>query len=353
MRRLKTLLLVIFVLIVLLALTGFSCDRILTARDRRSYPPRGRLINVDGRTIHLYCLGEGSPTVVLDAGGFDSLEQWRLVQPLVTGVTRVCSYDRPGFGWSDSGQFPQTATEVAAELHGALAADHVAGPYVLVGHSVSGLYVRAFAAAHPSEIAGMVLDDSVHPDELQRFPSHFPRHSFLFGVLRFTARFGVPRLLHFCKQTGAKPDCARFVSALLRGLPAVEKSYAEVGQLGTLRDLPLIVLSHDPAEGLDKHTTPELEAAWMQWQKDLSRLSSNSSLLVVRGAGHEIQTERPDIVAESIANVVSAARSSTHRLVPNSKSAELFGINKRAKTLATFRPRTRSWPSSWRRTRTA
>lgn len=314
MHRLMISLRAVLLVAAILAASGYCFDRVATARDRDTYPAKGKFVNVNGRAIHLYCSGEGSPSVVLDAGGFDSLEQWQLVQPLVAHVTRVCSYDRPGYGWSDGSNAAQDAKAIAAELHAALTAGGISGPYVVVGHSVSGLYARAFAATYPTDVAGMVLDESVHPDELREFPSHFPHRPLLFGALRLVAPIGIPRLLHFCKQTGAKPDCSRFVRTVLGGFGDIEKSYAEVALFDGLGELPLAVLAHDPAVGLDKRTTPELEAAWSRWQTQLSQLSSNSLLLIVKGAGHEIQSQQPTVVADTIAKVVAATRSASHKL---------------------------------------
>jgi pimeloyl-ACP methyl ester carboxylesterase len=287
---------------------GYAYDRNATARDRKNNPPRGQLVDVGGYRLHLYCIGSGQPTVLLDAGGFDSLEQWKSVQPQVAAFTRVCSYDRPGFGWSDASPNPQTAKQIAAELHAALNRAGITGPFVVVGHSIAGLYVRLFAAEFPGEVVGMLLDDSVHPVEFDQFPAHFPNHPFLFGALRLTAPFGVPRLIHSCKQSAAKPDCARFVQTLLKGLDDVKTSYLQARNLGPL-NVPLIVLAHDPDIGLDKRKRDqELETAWSKWQQDLAGLSATSQLIVVKGCGHEIQTDNPGMVTDAIRQLLGSAR---------------------------------------------
>jgi hypothetical protein len=139
MRKLKKILAATLLLLLLLAVAGYTYDRIATARDRTKYPHPGTLVDMGGYRIHLYCSGNGSSTVLLDAGGFDSLEQWKFVQPEVAKFTRVCSYDRPGFGWSDASPHPQTGRQIVNELHAALLKSDIAGPYIYVGHSISGL----------------------------------------------------------------------------------------------------------------------------------------------------------------------------------------------------------------------
>lgn len=309
MRKLRKFLVGLLLLLLLLVAAGFTYDRIATARDRKKYPYQGQLVDIGGYRIHLYCTGSGNRTVLLDAGGFDSLEQWKLVQPEVAKFARVCSFDRAGFGWSDSSPYPQTGKQIVHEFHAALARAGISPPFVYVGHSISGLDARLFAAEFPNEVTGMVLDDSVHPREYDEFPENYPHHPVIFSALRFGAPLGVPRLLGMCKQTAAKPDCGRFVNTLLKSLDGVKTTYAQAANAGPLGDLPLVVLAHDPVVGLDKKKKdPKLEAAWSRWQQDLAGLSTNSQLIVVKGCGHEIQTEKPEVVINAIKGIIFPAR---------------------------------------------
>lgn len=308
MRKLKKFLVGLLLLLVVLAITGYTCDRIATTRDRKRYPHQGQLVDIGGYRIHLYCSGSGNRTVLLDAGGFDSLEQWKLVQPQVAKFARVCSFDRAGFGWSDSSPYPQTGKQIVQEFHAALARAGISPPFIYVGHSISGLDARLFAADFPNEIVGMVLDDSVHPHEYDEFPENYPHHPVIFTALRMGAPLGLPRLLGMCKQTAARPDCGQFVSTLLKGLEAVRTTYEQAKNTGPFGNLPLVVLAHDPAVGLDKKKRdPKLEAAWSRWQQDLAGLSTNSRLIVVKGCGHEIQTEKPEVMSDAVHHLVDSA----------------------------------------------
>ena len=113
-----------------------------------------------GYSLHIQCVGTGSPTVVLDAGlGGTSLD-WNLVQTEIGPTTQVCAYDRAGMGWSDTGPAPRTPGQIARELHTLLTNAGIPGPYVLVGHSAGGKNVRMFALQYPDEVAGMVLVDA-------------------------------------------------------------------------------------------------------------------------------------------------------------------------------------------------
>jgi pimeloyl-ACP methyl ester carboxylesterase len=129
------------------------------------YPPPGRLVDVGTHRLHLRCAGEGAPAVIFDAALGASSLSWSLVQPSVARVTRSCSYDRGGFGWSDAGPLPRTADRLAGELHELLHRGGVPGPYVLVAHSFGGLVARIFAARHPGDTAGLVLIEPAIPEE--------------------------------------------------------------------------------------------------------------------------------------------------------------------------------------------
>jgi pimeloyl-ACP methyl ester carboxylesterase len=154
--------------VLVLARAGAAYQWIAHNRDMCLNPPPGQLVDVGGYRMHLYCIGQGSPTVVLDSGLGDSWLPWYKVQPPIAQFTRVCSYDRAGLGWSDPSPHPRTSKMIAEELHTLLHKAGMAGPFVLAGHSMGGMNVRMYARLFPAEVAGVVLVDSVHPDQQRR-----------------------------------------------------------------------------------------------------------------------------------------------------------------------------------------
>jgi hypothetical protein len=148
--------------LVLLLASGFLFQFLATERERRAFPPVGRLVDAGGYRLHLYCLGTGDPAVVFESGFGMSLNAWALVQPAVATLTRACSYDRPGYGWSDKPSNPRTDIRAAEDLHRAL------------GHSMGGGQVRLFASRYPTEVAGLVIVASGHEDWRTRNPSAPP-----------------------------------------------------------------------------------------------------------------------------------------------------------------------------------
>ena len=124
------------------------------------YQPPGRMMDVGGRRMHLHCSGSGNPTVVLEGGGGAFAIDWALVQPLVAGSTRICSYDRAGLGWSDRGPAYETVEQMVSDLHNLLRAADENGPFVLVGASIGGIYIRAYRRTYPDEVAALVFTNS-------------------------------------------------------------------------------------------------------------------------------------------------------------------------------------------------
>src|SRR6267378_758054 len=126
----------------------------------KEYSTPGKLIDVGGRKLHLYCTGKGTPTVILMAGGGAFSIDWGLVQPKVAESTRVCSYDRAGLGWSGPGPEDDIVEENVSDLHAVLQASGEHGPYVLVGASIAGIYIQAYQRAFPADVAALVFTNS-------------------------------------------------------------------------------------------------------------------------------------------------------------------------------------------------
>src|SRR5215210_3676363 len=167
----RRVLLGLLVALVALAATGATYQAVATAMDRQAYPAPGRLVDVGGYRLHIQCVGHGSPTVILESGLANISTDWAYVQPQVARETRACSYDRAGNGWSDRGPSPRDPHQIARELHSLLDKGAIPGPYVLVGQSFGGMYVRMFAAEYPDDVVGMVLVDASHPDMWARMPA--------------------------------------------------------------------------------------------------------------------------------------------------------------------------------------
>jgi pimeloyl-ACP methyl ester carboxylesterase len=260
--------------------------------------PHTGAFDIGGRRLFLTCAGEGSPTVVLESGAGGGAAAWAAVQPALAQQTRVCSYDRanlPG-GASDPAPKPRGAADVVADLHALLAAAQVPGPYVLVGHSLGGLYARLYAHTYPDHVVGLVLVDATHEDQEQRRDAL--RARFLPATM---ASMLEPELPFVARVADEQVDFA-----LSAGQVRAARARTP------LPPLPLVVLMHgvapDPAPG----TPPELavaeEALWRQLQEDLATLVPGGRLVVAEESGHAIPQEQPELVVTMVADVVAAVR---------------------------------------------
>jgi pimeloyl-ACP methyl ester carboxylesterase len=311
------------VALLVLAVAGAIYQAIATELAERAYPPPGEMVDVGGYRLHINCVGQGSPTVVLDAGSGGFSAHWVRVQREVSGSTRVCAYDRAGMGWSEMGPDPRDARQITSELHTLLGKAGIEGPYVLVGHSFGGMYMQTYAARYPDEVAGVALvDTSTDPDQFSQRPegrdSYEPqKQSFAVVPLlvrlgvSLPARLGVVRLLsEFDPASPELPQQQREqIDALAPSTRQVTTFALEflaptqtlrLGSPGSLGNKPLAVV-----------TAGASEPSWLKRQDELATLSTNSIHRGVKGATHEsLLYERSDAQASSAAidEVVAAVR---------------------------------------------
>lgn len=276
----------------------------------------GKMYLVHGYRMHIDCMGSGSPTLILDAGlGNDSLI-WGGVQPVLAKNTRVCAYDRAGWGLSQTVPGPQDANDIADELHGLLDAAGIDGSVVLMGHSIAGMYIRAYASRYPAQVAGLIFVDASTPlqDEDQvigaKMPHGSPPWMRLFMVKAVMA-LGVPRWLGACSRhlRGFSPEaqslqdadfCDPHVDAGIGEMLHFHQSGEETVHDGPYGDLPVLVLSSDPAKALADHRSPAEVEAWERMQENLKHLSTHSRRIIASGSPHHIQLERPDLIEREV-----------------------------------------------------
>jgi pimeloyl-ACP methyl ester carboxylesterase len=147
-----------------LAVCGFAYEQFGQWLDLKRYPQVDQSFDIGGRSLNIFCSGEGSPTVILEGNWGSPGYSWTYIQRAMAKFTHTCWYDRAGYGWSDPGPFPNHSDSIARDLHKLLTAACIRPPYVLVGHAMGGFHVRVFQGFYPSEVAGMVLVDPMNED---------------------------------------------------------------------------------------------------------------------------------------------------------------------------------------------
>lgn len=315
-------LLVVLTLTAGLAALGASIEAFAAAGDATRYPPPGQLIDVGGHRLHLACAGDGGPTVVLVTGLGGSSPLWSRMRQLLPSTTPVCVYDRAGLGWSDGSDREATPAAVAAELNALLTKAAVPGPYVLVGASIGGKYVRMFAEQYPSEVAGMVLVDARHesvdvaltPDEQAAGGAGARRDARLYWLL---GRLGVMRLFGAAMAAGMSPGAAELpastrtllmvqaarshsIDAMLREHTGSTADDERLRSARPLVAIPLVVLAAD--------SSVAQAPGWGAAQEAQRQRSTNSRLIVIAQSSHHPALDQPQTVADAILAVVAAAR---------------------------------------------
>jgi pimeloyl-ACP methyl ester carboxylesterase len=305
-------------------------------------PPPGTLIDVEGHRVHLNCSGAGSPAVILEAALGGSSLSFTLVQPAIAQLTRTCSYDRAGFGWSDAGPCPRTAGRIVHELRTLLRAANVPPPYVLVGHSFGGLTSRLFAARYPDDVCGLVLLDPAYPEDWQH-PTDVHRTLIERGsrlcrygataarlgiasmvarltrsgaigparaIVRIVSRGGLRRMDedHLAPLSKLPPDLRetastfwtepRFFEMLGSQIASMGESAAEVAAAPPIGDVPLVVVSGETNS----------DAGQLGRQERLALTSARGRHIVAERSGHWIPLDRPDVVIEAVRDVLATVR---------------------------------------------
>jgi pimeloyl-ACP methyl ester carboxylesterase len=286
--------------------------------------PTGKLVDIGGRKLHVLCTGSGSPTVVLVAGGSAFAIDWALVQPPLAATTRVCSYDRAGLGWSDVGPADETVEQTVADLHELLRRAGERPPYVLVGASIGGIFIRAYQRAFPSDVAALVFSNSANRVGLaangvngllwtlsdSQIRSAYPlppppgpapsREDDPFDRLpadlqAARLQFDVQLYERFQRH---RDDSASMLSWRKEFLREFDETEGGTPPLGAL---PVVIISSDPILADSTRSRDGLAA-----RRPL--FSTNTTAVVAKGSGHEIHLYQPDAVVQALRQTVTTLR---------------------------------------------
>ena len=304
-----------FVLLTAISAPLTSCQSV----DQALPQAPGQLIDLGGRKLHLYCTGSGPPTVILEAGAGSFSTDWVLIQTEIAKTTRVCSYDRAGYGWSDPGPEWDTVTQVESDLHAALNKAGVHAPLVLVGHSMGGLFARWYQHEHRDDVVGMVLIESYEttaPVNGKQVPLYTLTKEQLQANLPPPSSLKKPPL-----PTEVHPPFDKLPPSLQKTHVLLERHFFETLDFNkgpemmeswragitklhgaslmpdSLHGIPLFVISRE-----------DMNDDEGQQQKALAHQSAHSRWEIAVGSGHFVQLERPELVIDAITNVLRGVR---------------------------------------------
>ena len=287
----------------LLVAVGGGLATVSAATEPGASSRSGQLVDVGGHRLYIECTGSGGPAVVLQSGLGESSSYWALIAPAVAASTTVCVYDRAGHGRSEEAAGPQDGIALATDLHTLLERAGVGGPYVLVGHSSGGPYVRVFAARYPDQVAGMVLLDAQPADVfkvLPDYPAFYQMYRTVTALSPSLARVGLLGLVLGLPADQSTPASARSARDEVVALPAALQQALALTSLG---DRPLVVVTAET----------EAQAGWLTAQDRMTDLSTASVHRVLATATHNSLITGADAATstQAIIDVVESVRSGT------------------------------------------
>jgi|HubBroStandDraft_6_1064221.scaffolds.fasta_scaffold273004_2 pimeloyl-ACP methyl ester carboxylesterase len=292
---------------------------------KRRYPAPGAMVSIGTGThrLHFYCTGSGGPVVMIESGIGSGWETWGAVVTELAHFSRVCVYDRSGYGWSEpepeSGPDAATAPRLADEFRSLLLNGPVPGPYILVAHSFGAYIARIYADRFRGDLLGMVLVDPSHEDE-----GHL--HSMYRTFRNLIPPSGIPALRAFIEGDRALPPFLKAPPALFRRrffvglsdnqavasrreLASLDASEAAVRSAHFPRDLPLIVITATHIVTTGDARKPEMPnpPRHFELQASLAKLSSQGRQIVVH-SGHLVQLDQPDAIVRAVRELISCCR---------------------------------------------
>lgn len=295
--------------------------------DRQS--PPGQLIDVGGYHLHLWVMGEGNPTVVLDHS-LGGVEGYLLIQEIAK-LTRVCIYDRAGYGWSEHSPNPRTSEQIVSELDTLLTQAGIEPPYLLVGDSFGSYNVRLYAHRFPEKVMGMILTDGLHEVGMLKMPLQLQALKFFFmsgfvmstlgsalGIVRLLREMGMfellkpelrqfhPRVLNLVKRSFCRP---KHWLTMLREMLNLNTSGYQLQSANDFGTLPIALITASSffkrsflTACLPVQTANQLRE---KMHSEMLKLSQDCIQIQAKGSGHFVWIDQPEAILEAIEIILS------------------------------------------------
>lgn len=300
-------------LLLFIFLTIFIYHTIFSNSSYSKYQPVGDLVDIGDYDLHMYSTGKRTnlPVVLLESGSGtpSSVSDWRYIQPELAKITRVISYDRAGYGWSDQAQNDRTSEQIIKDLHKMLEVSGEKGPFILVGHSFGGFNMQLFAHRYPDEVAGMVLLDSSligKSPVVTDWGLSLQASMRSLGMMRLMGELG---MLPIPEAAMSDERSKEFLyrdfynkdqQSELKFMATADEDLLKVVQEEGLEDIPIVILSSRSEEKEHKD--------WQTSQDALLQLSTNSERKIVENSGHYIHHDQPKIVIDSILDLMDRTK---------------------------------------------
>ncbi|CAH1191320.1 Putative aminoacrylate hydrolase RutD [Paenibacillus sp. JJ-223] len=303
---------------------GFLYEWYASSQAKDDFPPPGKLVEAGGYKLHIHKQGNGSPTIIMEAGSGETSLSWRDIPSELARHATVLTYDRAGYAWSEAAPTERTGANIVQELHLALQNEGIDGPYVMVGHSLGGMYARLFTQMYSNEVQGLVLIDARPEDDERNTKALLQQDHFkgnppasLLSLLKLSGSF---RLFPDFMLEGlvAEQDRDAFINVI--ATPSFFRAKEEEGNLAyttedairgqKLGSIPVRVIARGLPQnyaqaGISTEVGHQLEAIWQAGQRNMMNLSSDSKLIIAEQSGHMVIHDEPELVVKTILDLVS------------------------------------------------
>ncbi len=300
--------------------------------------PSGRRVDIGGYSLYIQCQGRGSPTVLLDAGLGGAAIDWTRVQSDLARNSRVCAYDRAGYGDSDPGPVPRSSSRIAAELRTLLERAPIQPPYLLVGHSFGGYNMRLFASLYPQDTVGLVLVDTPNEGQIDGvLPGQLLGQLDSKGLLSqfwrpdWLARLSAKDLESIAPLFGMP---AKTLHAIVGELAAFNDSGNEIRAASLPAELPLVIVMHGQRILPAGTWGDTIEQQWLDLQRQLAARQTHGTVIIARESGHNIPFDQPEVIVAAVRQLL-AGNAGKHR----------FDDRRRSKKTTTSGSASGKWPA--------
>ncbi|WP_342547061.1 alpha/beta hydrolase [Paenibacillus sp. FSL P2-0089] len=325
--RLFKIILILVSAFVLIAGSGFLYEAIASSSARKGYPAPGQLVDAGGYNLHIRQLGAGAPAIILEAGSGETSLSWRDIPEQLAAHATVVTYDRAGYAWSEQADTERSGANIVNELHTALKNADVPGPYLMVGHSLGGMYARLFTQTYPEEVTGLVLIDARPENDDRETKPILAAEKFAgnpsASLLSLLKRSGALRLFQNQLLEGlvAEQDRGEFINVI--STPSYFAAKEQEASLASSTEdairgqsfgsLPVKVIARGLPQdyasfGVSEEAGRQLEAILQEGQRNMLKLSSNSELIVAEKSGHMVIHDQPELVVQTIRRMLAAGK---------------------------------------------
>jgi len=324
-RRVGSTFIVLLVVGILVIGAGFFYEAVVAKKEALIYPPPGKLVDAGGYNLHLVKKGSGFPTIVFETGSGETSLSWRQIPDELSQDATVVVYDRGGYAWSEQAPSERSGENIVKELYTALQNEGLKGPYVMVGHSLGGMYARLFAQTYPDQVAGLVLVDARPENDESESKSILQEENFVGNppvfVMKLLKNSGAMRIFKNSLLEGLVPREDRDVFVNVIATSSFFEAKDEEGSLAYVTEdsirgqwlgkLPVRIITRGVAPdyasaGISEAGGHKLEAIWQAGQQEMLEISSDSEQIMAEASGHMIIHDQPELVVDIIRELLAA-----------------------------------------------